>query len=122
VGAVPYYMFVARDTGPRGYFEVPLVDAARIFADAYRDLPGLARTVRGPVMSTTPGKVVVDGATALAGEELLALRFLQARDPALVGRPFFAHHSDTAVWLDQLTLVGDTPADITAAVRTSSSD
>ena len=35
-------------------------------------------------------KVVVDGVVDLAGERAFVLRFLQARDPALVGRPFFA--------------------------------
>lgn len=53
-------------------------------------LPGLARTVRGPVMSTTPGKVLVDHAdTTPVGVSTLHLRF-QARDPRLVGRPFRA--------------------------------
>lgn len=51
-GMVPYYIFMARDTGPHDYFRVPVDRALRIFQDAYRALPGLARTVRGPVMST----------------------------------------------------------------------
>lgn len=100
--AVPYYMFVERDTGPRGYFEVPLARAHRIYADALRAVSGLARTVRGPSMSATPGKVVVDGVAHIAGQRAFALRFLQARDPAWVGRPFFAEFDERATWLDQL--------------------
>ena len=61
LGLIPYYMFVERDTGPRHYFELPLVDALEIFRDAYTRVSGLARTVRGPVMSAHPGKVQVDG-------------------------------------------------------------
>jgi hypothetical protein len=102
LGAVPYYMFVERDTGPKNYFEVPLVRAAEIFREAYRDVCGLARTVRGPSMSATPGKVVVDGVVNIGGEKAIALRLLQARDPEWVGVPFFARYDPTAVWLDQL--------------------
>lgn len=102
LGAVPYYMFVERDTGPRGYFEVPLARAHRIYTDALRQVSGLARTVRGPSMSATPGKVVVDGVAHVAGQRVFALRFLQGRDPAWVGRPFFAEFDERAAWLDQL--------------------
>lgn len=102
LGAVPYYMFVERDTGPRSYFEVPLARAHAIFRAAFAELSGLGRTVRGPSMSATPGKVVIDGVAEVAGEEVFALRFLQARDPAWVGRPFFARFDPEATWFDQL--------------------
>lgn len=102
LGAVPYYMFVERDTGPRNYFEVPLERGWQIFRDAYASISGLARTVRGPSMSTTAGKVVVDGICEVAGEKVFALRFLQARRTEWVGRPFFAKLDPHATWLDQL--------------------
>lgn len=102
LGAVPYYMFVARDTGPRQYFEVPLAKAVSIFRDAVSQVSGLARTVRGPSMSATPGKVTVDGTAEIGGERVFALRFLQARDPSWVGRPFFARYDESAAWLDHL--------------------
>ena len=53
-------------------------------------------------MSATPGKVVVDGVTEVAGEKVFALRFVQGRDPAWVGRPFYARYDPTASWLDEL--------------------
>ncbi|CAM3351416.1 KamA family radical SAM protein [Kibdelosporangium persicum] len=115
-GAVPYYMFVERDTGPRHYFEVPLATGLEIFRTAYRTLPGLARTVRGPVMSATPGKVMVEGVEDTPRGRLFQLRMLQARDPELVGRPFRARFSSTAAWLDQLELDPSAPADIAAAI------
>jgi hypothetical protein len=99
---VPYYLFVERDTGPLNYFEVPLARAWAIFRDAYQNVSGLARTVRGPSMSATPGKVVVDGVSEVRGERVFVLRFLQARNPAWVGRPFFACYDPRATWLDQL--------------------
>jgi len=101
-GMVPYYMFVERDTGPQQHFAVPLLRAYEIFRDAYDQVSGLARTVRGPVMSARPGKVCIDGTAEIAGESVFVLRFLQARDPGLVGRPFFAHRDPAAIWLTDL--------------------
>lgn len=102
LGAIPYYMFVERDTGPKGYFEMPLVQAWETFRAAYQQVSGLARTVRGPSMSAFPGKVMVDGVAEVHGEQVLCLQFLQARDPSWVRRPFFARYDANATWLDQL--------------------
>ena len=102
-GAVPYYMFVERDTGARNYFEVPLGRALDIFQEAYSSVSGLARTVRGPSMSATPGKVLVDGVTEIGGQKVFLLKFLQARDPSWVNRIFFAEYDEDAAWLDDLT-------------------
>jgi L-lysine 2,3-aminomutase len=102
LGAVPYYMFVERDTGPKNYFEVPLARAWEIFRRAYQRVSGLARTVRGPSMSATPGKVAVRGVATIAGEQVFVLDFLQGRDPSWVSRPFFARYDPQAAWLDEL--------------------
>ncbi|HLU44960.1 MAG TPA: lysine 2,3-aminomutase [Natronosporangium sp.] len=99
---VPYYMFMERDTGAQHYFSVPLARAYELFRTAYQQVSGLARTVRGPVMSATPGKVCVDGVAEIHGERVFALRMLQARDPRLVGRPFFAQYDPDATWLTDL--------------------
>jgi KamA family protein len=99
---VPYYMFVERDTGPQDYFAVPLARAHEIFRDAYASVSGLCRSVRGPSMSATPGKVCVDGVAEVAGLRVFVLRMLQARDPGLVGRPFFARFDPRATWLTDL--------------------
>ena len=99
---IPYYMFVARDTGAKHYFEVPLVRAWEIFREAYKSVSGLCRTVRGPSMSATPGKVQVLGVSEVAGQKVLTLRFLQDRNPDWVGRPFFAEYNDKATWLNDL--------------------
>jgi hypothetical protein len=87
-----------------------------VFRDAYAALPGLARTVRGPVMSATPGKVAVDGVADFPDGRFFALRFLQARDPGLTGRPFRARYCPDAAWLTDLQPGPGTPADIAAAV------
>lgn len=102
LGAVPYYMFIERDTGPRSAFEVPLGEAYRIFREAFTQVSGLARTVRGPSMSATPGKVVLDGVPKISGKKVFALRFLQARNPDWVGRPFFARFDPEATWFSEL--------------------
>ncbi len=102
MGMIPYYMFVERDTGPQDYFAVPLARACGVFQDAYRSVSGLCRTVRGPSMSATPGKVCLDGVVEVAGEKVFALHLIQARDPGLVGKPFFARFDPGAVWLSDL--------------------
>ncbi len=102
LGMVPYYMFVERDTGPKRYFELPLARVLEIFQEAYRQVSGLARTVRGPSMSATPGKVLVQGTARIRGEKVFVLSFLQGRDPDWVGRPFFARYDERATWLDEL--------------------
>jgi KamA family protein len=102
MGMIPYYMFVERDTGPQDYFAVPLARACEVFGAAYRSVSGLCRTVRGPSMSATPGKVCVDGVVEVAGEKVFALHLIQARDPELVGKPFFARFDPAAVWLSDL--------------------
>lgn len=101
-GCIPYYMFVVRDTGAQHYFGVSLIHAHEVFTRAYRHVSGLARTVKGPSMSATPGKVIVDGVAELEGKKVIALRFLQARDPAWIGRPFYAQYDENAIWLDDL--------------------
>ena len=102
LGCIPYYMFVVRDTGAQHYFGVPLVRAANIFKEAYSKVSGLARTVRGPSMSATPGKIHVMGTTTINNEKLIVLRFLQGRNPAWVETPFFAKYDENAIWLDDL--------------------
>jgi len=102
LGMIPYYMFVERDTGPQDYFAVPLARAYQIFSDANRSVSGLARTVRGPSMSATPGKVCIDGITELAGQRVFVLHMIQARDPSLVGKPFFARFDPDATWISDL--------------------
>ena len=102
LGAIPYYMFVERDTGPKNYFEVPLARAHNIFTRAYRQVSGLARTVRGPSMSCTPGKVLVDGLAKIHGERVFVLKFIQGRDPDWANQVFFAKFDPQATWLDDL--------------------
>ena len=125
LGLVPYYMFVERDTGARNYFEVPLVRCYRIFKEAYSNVSGLARSVRGPSMSAFPGKVRILGMLRLrdmmdynildmvresAGFDLLGepdkqfliCDFIQARDPRWVKKPFLAEFDEGASWFDEL--------------------
>lgn len=102
LGCIPYYMFVVRDTGAQHYFGVPLIRAQKIFRDAYKQVSGLARTVRGPSMSATPGKIQVLGTSEIEGKKIITLRFLQARNPDWVHIPFFAKYDENAIWIDDL--------------------
>ncbi len=102
LGCIPYYMFVVRDTGAQHYFGVPLVKAYEIFRNAYKQVSGLGRTVRGPSMSATPGKVLVDGIATINNKKVIVLKFLQGRNPEWVSTPFFAEYDENAIWLDDL--------------------
>lgn len=102
LGCIPYYMFIARDTGAKQFFELPLEKCWNIFRRAYRQVSGLCRTVRGPSMSDHPGKIQVLGVSEINGEKVFVLRFIQARNPAWVDIPFFAEYDPKATWFDQL--------------------
>ena len=102
LGCIPYYMFVVRDTGAQHYFGISLIKAHEIFKKAYSSVSGLARTVRGPSMSATPGKVHVIGTANIKDEKVIVLRFLQGRNSDWVEIPFFAKYDENAIWLDDL--------------------
>ena len=107
LGMIPYYMFIERDTGAQNYFSVPLYKAYNIFTDAYSNISGLAKTVRGPSMSAYPGKVLVDGIIQLGEKKYFVLKYLQARDPEKINKPFLAHFDETATWLEELETVNE---------------
>jgi len=106
MGMIPYYMFVERDTGARHYFELPLVETWKIFQKAYQQVSGVCRTVRGPSMSCTPGKVQIVGTTEIPvngrNEKVFVLQMIQGRNPDWVNRPFFAKYDPNARWMDDL--------------------
>ena len=102
LGAIPYYMFVERDTGASRYFEVPLSRALEVYNDAYRHVSGLGRTFRGPIMSATPGKILVEDVIELNGESVFVLRFVQGRRSEWANRTFFAAYDPDAAWYDEL--------------------
>ena len=62
----------------------------------------MARTVRGPSMSATPGKVHVIGTANVNNQKTIVLKFLQGRNPDWVDTPFFAKYDEKAIWLDDL--------------------
>jgi KamA family protein len=102
LGIVPYYMFVARNTGARHYFEVPITKACEIYHNALQKVSGLGRTVRGPSMSAGPGKIEIQGVAEINNEKVFVLRFIQGRNPDWVQRPFFARFDPEATWLNHL--------------------
>lgn len=101
-GMIPYYMFVARDTGPQAYFEVPLAKALYIYQEARKLVSGLGHTARGPSMSSGPGKISIIGRETIAGEDVFVLKFLQGRNNDWCDRVFFAKYDEKAIWLDNL--------------------
>ncbi len=102
LNCIPYYMFIARDTGAKHYFEIPLEKCWDIFRKAYGQVSGICRTVRGPSMSDEPGKIQVMGITEVKGEKVFVLRFIQGRNPKWVDIPFFAAYDSKATWFSDL--------------------
>jgi len=102
LGCIPYYMFIPRNTGSQDYFSVSLYRAWQIYQDAFSQVSGLARTVRGPSMSAYPGKVAIEGVAEINGEKVFILTFLQARISQWCKQPFFAKFDSEVTWFDQL--------------------
>jgi KamA family protein len=102
LGCIPYYMFIARNTGADHYFSLPLVEAWKIFREAYQSVSGISRTVRGPSMSCLPGKVQILGVNEINGENVFTLRFIQGRGPDWVAKSFFAKYDEKATWYTDL--------------------
>jgi hypothetical protein len=102
LGMIPRTMALVPVTGPRTHFRVTLARAQQIFATAYANVSGLARTVRGPAMRDERGLVRIAGTVVADGRNVFVLRYLQARDPGLAGTPFFAAFSADAAWLTDL--------------------
>lgn len=102
LGCIPYYMFIARDTGAQHYFSINLENAYNIYRKAYTKVSGVCRTVRGPSMSASPGKVQILGIITLNGKKVFLLQFLQGRNPDWVKIPFIAEYNPNATWLNDL--------------------
>lgn len=102
LGCIPYYMFVARNTGADHYFALPLIGLWKLFREVYKSVSGICRTVRGPSMSCLPGKVQILGVNKIRGEKVFNLGLIQGRDPDWVAKSFFAKFDDKATWYNDL--------------------
>jgi len=102
LGCIPYYMFVARNTGAQHYFSIPLIEAWKIFRETYQKISGVCRTVRGPSMSCLPGKVQILGVADVKDEKVMVFRMIQGRNPNWAARPFFAKFDEDANWYTDL--------------------
>lgn len=99
---IPYYMFLPRDTGASDYFRVPLVKAWQIYRDAIKNLSGLSKTIRGPVMSSQFGKILFLGVTEIYDKLVSVFTMIQGRNDDWVNKPFFAEYSEKASWIDEV--------------------
>lgn len=97
LGAPQYYVFQCRPTAGNEPFEVPLVEAYRIFNEAQGMCSGLSRRARF-CMSHATGKVEVVG----VDERYIYARYHRAKDPKNRGRMMIFHRDDRAYWLDGL--------------------
>ncbi len=103
-GMVPYYMFVERETGPYGYFQLPIAEVYNLYTKAIKQAGSLAKTVTAPVMSAAPGKVQILGTvdSPFNDEKYFMLQFVRNRDYRKTFKPFFMQYDENATWFDQL--------------------
>jgi KamA family protein len=114
LGMIPYYMFVERETGPYKYFQVPLERIFQIYQDAIRDSGSFSKTLTGPVMSATNGKVQIMSIfkEPMSGRQYFQLQYIRHRDNNLCYKPFLAEFDPIATWVDQLTMVGQQKVEV----------
>lgn len=102
LGCIPYYMFVARNTGADHYFSLPLVNVWKLFREAYQSVSGICRSVRGPSMSCLPGKMQILGVNEVGDETVFTMRFIQGRGSDWVAKSFFTRFDENATWYTDL--------------------
>ncbi len=104
LGMVPYYMFIERETGPYDYFSIPLHEVYKIYQEAIKNTGSFAKTVTGPVMSASKGKVQILGITKnpIDGKKYFMMQYVRNRDYRMTFSPFFMHYDPKATWVDQL--------------------
>lgn len=102
LGCIPYYMFVARNTGADHYFSLPLVNVWKLFREAYQSVSGICRSVRGPSMSCLPGKMQILGVNEIGDETVFTMRFIQGRGSDWVAKSFFTRFDENATWYTDL--------------------
>jgi KamA family protein len=107
LGLIPYYMFIERETGPYEYFSLPIAEVYRIYQDAIRETGSFAKTVTGPVMSASKGKVHIMGIVKnpMDGNDYFMMQYVRHRDHSKTFKPFFMEFDREATWVDQLNVV-----------------
>lgn len=89
LGLVPYYLFAEFNYGPTGYFKIPLYDILQIVKSALRNVSGLSKTIRAPVLSDNLMKVELLDTVVQDNKEKFILRCINSPDEDKVGRVFF---------------------------------
>lgn len=112
LGIIPYYMFIERDTGPYDYFSIPLKKALDVYQGVMKNVSGLSKTMRGPIMSAAIGKIELRDIVTISEQDYFLLHYLQARDRNLVNKHFLAKYKSHAKWITDLELIPSTASQI----------
>lgn len=78
MGIVPYYLFIESSTDFTDFFKLPLIKALEIYNEATCSISGLARTLRGPVLTCKSKKILIDGLVENSGESKIILKCIQS--------------------------------------------
>jgi len=105
LGIVPYYLYADSDSGPREYFKIPISRSFKIFNSAWKNVSGLARTVRGPILYSADSKILVDDIIDINGKKYFLLKYLQCSNSSKTGSSFLKDYDEFALSVEQLSLV-----------------
>jgi len=108
LGIEQYYVFQIRDTGAFQYFRVPLSESYDLIMQAKGRFAGGIIRGKGPVMSTSHGKIEVISKRKTPKGICFRLQFVRARDKGIVGKQFDAEGSESAGWIDDLSPATET--------------
>ncbi len=102
MGMHPYYMFMEADHDPKGAFRLPLAESLHIFKQAYRNITGLARVVRGPVFMNNTYRVLLDGIIEVGLKKYFALKCIQSPNSEAEGEIKLIPYDDHLVKIENL--------------------
>lgn len=102
---IPYYMFVESSNTPLPSLRIPLIKALHIYQESQKQTSGLAKTLRGPVLTNAPFKLLVNGIMPGRYGKVFVLTYLQAADPDLVGKIIFAKYDEQVACFEDLILL-----------------
>ena len=97
MGVVPHYIFQCRPVkGVKSHFQVPIVEGSRIVNEARAMQNGLGKSC-DYTMSHKTGKIRIIG---LNDDGAMVFQYVQAKDPARIGKVFTRVLPDDVTWFD----------------------
>ena len=101
-GMVPYYLFALRPTGTSKYYRIPIEKIFSEYIKAYRELSGLCKTIRGPVLSTKWGKLIIENICMHKNSKKFILKFINSKEKWKMGKVYYADCALNRYWINAI--------------------